>query len=338
MGEEETILFILDTQGLRVRRLPVGRFEVLRHLQGLQFQMNKFGLGARYARRHLAGMREAAESHLRRLGDLLLGGIAAEVPAGRWVVAPHDVLHYVPFHALCPAGRWILDDRQVSVAPSASALRLSLAIEGGRAEERSLVLGVGGKGLPGVGREVEEVAGLLPSAHLLRDRQATWEALRTESARCRFLHLSTHGIYRPDNPDASALKLADRWLTVREVGDLRLRSDLVVLSACHTGLNRILSGDEQTGLSRAFLQAGAPSLVTTLWAVQDHAMSLWMSDFYRALLGSGTGGPAAALRQASLLARERNPHPYFWAPCLLVGNPGLPGERSVAKAADPDYI
>jgi len=324
VGEEETALFIVDREGFRVRRLGTRRADLLRSLQGLQFQMNKFGLGAGYARRHRRAMREEAERHLRDLGDLLLAGLRQETSASRWVVAPHDLLHYVPFHALRPEGDWLMEEREVSVVPSASALRLSLGLPAGRTGATSLVMGVGGKGIPAVRREVEEVSALLPGASLLRDGEATWPALREQAGNCRFLHISTHGIYRPDNPGASALRLADRWLTVREVAGLRLRSDLVVLSACHTGLNRILSGDEQVGLGRAFLQAGAPCLVTTLWAVHDEAMAAWMGDFYKSLLGSG-GGPARALRQASLLARERDPHPYFWAPCVLTGRPGPGG-------------
>jgi hypothetical protein len=324
VGEEETVLFLLDGEGLRVRRLGARRVDLLRSLQGLQFQMNKFGLGAGYARRHRRAMREEAERHLRDLGDMLLRGVRRETAASRWVVAPHDLLHYVPFHALRPEGDWLLEEREVSVVPSASALRLSLGLPAGRAGEASLVLGVTGHGIPAVGREVDQVSALLPGASVLRDAEATWPALRDQAPDCRFLHISTHGIYRPDNPGASALRLADRWLTVREVAGLRLRSDLVVLSACHTGLNRILSGDEQVGLGRAFLQAGAPSLVTTLWAVQDEAVAAWMADFYRCLLGSGAG-PAGALREASLMARERDPHPHFWASCILSGRPGPGG-------------
>jgi CHAT domain-containing protein len=126
---------------------------------------------------------------------------------------------------------------------------------------------------------------------------------------------------------ASSLRLADGWLSFEDVARQRFRAELVVLSACHAGVDRILSGDEQYGLGRALLHAGAGAVLTTLWAVSDRSMADWMGHFYRRLLsGSST---AEAFREASLHVRERSPHPYSWAQCVLTDRaPGRAHRRT----------
>jgi hypothetical protein len=325
LGPEGAAIFVIDPGGVRIRRLPARRAEVLAALRGLQFQMNKFGLGRDYVLRHGRTLTAAANRHLRDLGRMLLDPVEAELArSAHVIVAAHDLLHYVPFHALRTARGWLLDRHTVSSVPSASILRLCLTRRtGGRG---ALVAGVPAAGTPAVGREVDAVAGALPDAHVLFAAEATLAAFRREAPARRFVHLSTHGIFRPDSPMASAVRLWDHWLTFADVASLHLRADLVVLSACHAGLDRIFSGDEQMGLSRAILLAGAAALVTTLWAVDDESMAAWMSDFYHQIARGQ--GPAVALRTASLLARERDPHPYYWAPCVLIGRPGKPGVQS----------
>jgi hypothetical protein len=320
VGDDDAVCFVIDRSGLRARRVGASRADLLHALRGLQFQMNRFALGRGYARRHRRLMRRSAEAHLAELGRLLLGGLGDEIDARRLVFAPHDVLHYVPFHALVVGGRHLLEEHEVSVVPSASALRWVLRPRRRDRARGALVVGVPSATTPMVEREVEAVARALGGARVLLAAEATWDNLVAAAGSCRYLHIASHGLYRADSPLASAIRLADRWLSFEDVLSLRLRADLVVLSACHAGLDRLLSGDEQLGLGRAVLHAGASSLVTTLWAVEDEAMAWWMGEFYRQL-GAGRG-PAAALRQASLLAREREPHPYHWAPCVLTGRPG----------------
>jgi tetratricopeptide (TPR) repeat protein len=316
LGETETVLFILDGEGLRVRRLPASRSDVVACLRRLQFQMNAFALGAEHVRRHRTALRRAAEAHLHELGRLLLPGVPEEVTASRWVVVPHDALHHVPFPALRLGSRNLVDLAEVSVAPSASLLRACLAREGrGRG---ALVMGVATASTPAVVAEARDVAALL-GATALTGGSATVDAFRRAAPSARVVHVATHGIFRPDRAMSSALRMDGGWLTLDDVAEHDYEADLVVLSACHAGLDRILSGDEQVGLGRAFLGGGAATLVTTLWAVQDASMAAWMRDFYVASCEGA--GPAGAARHAALLARERDPHPHGWAACAVSGRP-----------------
>ena len=115
----------------------------------------------------------------------------------------------------------------------------------------------------------------------------------------------------------SSLKLQDGWLTAADVMRLDLTGALVTLSACESGRNEVFAGDEPIGLTRAFLGVGASTLVVSLWLVQDEATASLMEEYYKRLRGGA--GPAEALRGAQLAIKEEYPHPYYWAPFVLVG-------------------
>jgi CHAT domain-containing protein len=110
----------------------------------------------------------------------------------------------------------------------------------------------------------------------------------------------------------------DGRLEVREVFALDLHAKLVVLSACETGLGKLSRGDEVVGLQRAFLYAGTPAVVTTLWKVDDKATYDLIRAFYSKL---ESAGPVEALRQAQLETMSTYPHPYQWAAFNLTGAP-----------------
>ena len=119
------------------------------------------------------------------------------------------------------------------------------------------------------------------------------------------------------NPDATN----DGSLTVQEVYGLDLsHANLVVLSACETDLGVASAGDDITGLTRAFLYAGTPSVIASLWSVNDKATNLLMTSFYRHLSDGLT--KAEALQAAQADTRAQFPHPFYWAAFVLTGDPG----------------
>jgi CHAT domain-containing protein/uncharacterized protein HemY len=142
----------------------------------------------------------------------------------------------------------------------------------------------------------------------------------------RRLHLAAHGLVDERQPELSGLSLTptgqgdDGLLQVYEIFNLSLRADLVVLSACDTGLGKLVNGEGLVGLTRAFLYAGAPSVVVSLWRVRDDTVPELMVGFYE---GLERLDKAEALRQAKLamIRKGENAHPYHWAPFILVGNP-----------------
>ena len=126
-----------------------------------------------------------------------------------------------------------------------------------------------------------------------------------------------HGQFRPDNPLFSSLRLGNGWLTVRDAYDLNLHSSLVTLSACETGVSTVAPGDELIGLARGFFAAGSPSLLISLWTVDDDATATLMIDFYGHL--QRRRSPATALREAQLRLLQEKQHPFFWSPFVLMG-------------------
>jgi len=134
------------------------------------------------------------------------------------------------------------------------------------------------------------------------------------------LHIACHGQFRADSPYFSSLHLADGPLTLRDAAALPLQAALVTLSACETGLNRIAPGDELLGLVRGFLLAGAPSVMASLWTVDDASTAALMGGFYRRLAASPDAPAVAqALREAQVEVLATQAHPYFWAAFSLHG-------------------
>src|SRR5213075_2169171 len=143
--------------------------------------------------------------------------------------------------------------------------------------------------------EVQYIASLFPPdrTRLYLGRDSTEGAVKRESLRrYRRLHFATHSLVDESSPSRSAVVLTldndpeeDGFLEVNEIADLDLDCDLVVLSACQTGRGQLLSGEGIVGLSRAFLCAGARTVVVSLWNVSDNSTSQLMKDFYSKLLG-----------------------------------------------------
>lgn len=115
----------------------------------------------------------------------------------------------------------------------------------------------------------------------------------------------------------SGIRLGESFLTLYDLYRLKLPAELITLSGCSTGLNVIAAGDELIGLVRGLLSAGAQSLLLTLWDVNDSSTAYFMKAFYTRLFSRSDH--ALALRQAMVELKERNPHPYYWAPFILVG-------------------
>lgn len=299
---------------------PVTTGQRVREVQRLlQFQLSKFRLGTDYCSTFAAQIHAATRAHLSELYAELLAPVAWLFEKCRHlVVVPHGSLHYLPFHALHDGERYLIDRYTLSYAPSASVFALCCVREDA-AGLSSLILGVPDRLTPSILDEVRAVAAMLPSSELFLAEEATEERLRALGPAARLVHIATHGFFRQDNPMFSAIQLGGSRLTLFDIYQLKLDSELVVLSGCGTGLNVVESGDELIGLTRGLLYAGAHAAMVTLWDVHDRSTADFMSAFYRQL--SRQPNLALAARVAMQELRETYPHPYYWAPFVLVGKP-----------------
>ena len=161
------------------------------------------------------------------------------------------------------------------------------------------------------------MAGVVTDPDVRLSRDATVQVLRDVGSSSRLIHIATHGVFRRDNPLFSSVRLADSYLTMYDLYQMRLPVELLALSGCATGLSVVAAGDELLGLMRGILFAGARSLLLTMWNVYDRSTSRFMASFYTHLRQHPDG--AVALQKAMRELRERYPHPVYWAPFMLVG-------------------
>ena len=176
--------------------------------------------------------------------------------------------------------------------------------------------------LEGAEAEVRAIADRYPGkTRLYLGPDASLENAKKGPLVSECVHFAGHGRLDEEHPERSGLLLEGGLLTVSDIFNLDLSAGLVVLSACETAGTEV-SGEGLVGLTRAFLYAGSPSVVVTLWRVADRKTSDLMLRFYANL--DRTGDKSEALRQAKLgMIAKGGPfaHPYYWAPFILVGKP-----------------
>jgi CHAT domain-containing protein len=198
-------------------------------------------------------------------------------------------------------------------------------------------IGIAGEGfyvprLPGTRREAEEIVAMAPTPErrLALDFAASRDtATSPELNQYRYVHFSTHGLLNSVHPELSGMVFSlvnergeaqDGFLRAHEIYNLKLRAELVVLSACQTGVGKDIRGEGLTSLTRGFMYAGAPRVLVSLWDISDWGTTELMVRFYHGVLKEGMR-PAAALRaaQVSLMNDKRWASPYYWAPFTLQG-------------------
>ncbi len=329
LGDSGSVLFVATRDGIEALDLAVDRHTIARLVDLTRGTLTR-----------AASLEGSApwRAPLRRLYRLL---VAPAEEAGllegkrRLVVAPHAELHYLPFAALIASNgpdAFLIERFELNYVPSASVwLGLRQRVTS-PPTDRVLALAPRVSPLPGSGAEAEVIARLYGErADVVTGRSATEDILASTVARYAVVHIASSGILNKHNPLFSFVELnagdgEDGRLEVHEVFGLDLDARLVVLSACQTALGSgaladAPAGDDWVGLVRAFLIAGASSVVGTLWAVDDRATARVVERFYQQY-SSGVA-PAAALARAqrASLRDSETAHPFYWAAFVTVGAP-----------------
>lgn len=313
----ELLAFVYRDGALQVVRhlsqMPI----IAKYLAELEIEWQRFQADPAFIQRHQARLTRSAQQSLQALHRELLAPLAGLLAGStRLAIIPHGLLHHLPFAALYDGQTYLVDQFELIVAPSATVLSL-VGQRSSQARPRAVVFGVDDPLIPFALTEAAAVGQHLPDARVLLGAQATLASLQAETAGCHLLHLACHGLFRRDNPLFSALKLHDGWLTAGDVMQLRLAGAFVTLSACESGRSQVVGGDELLGLPYAFLGAGALGLLVSLWLVEDETTAGLMTRFYQQV-AQGASYPAA-LRHAQLALKASHPHPYYWAPFMLIG-------------------
>jgi CHAT domain-containing protein len=324
--------FVVSREALQIVRRAIERDAIRTCLQRFRFHLSKCERTAETEAPEL--LRRATEANLKVLSDLLLAPLREHLVTPRVVIVPDGLLHHVPFHALPWTADEVLAERfDVVYAPSAAVYRFCRRARSRSAGPHVAILGLPDELAPAIEREARAVASTSTTDRVYLGAEATYDRLRHEALDARVLHVATHGMFRPERPMLSAIRLADGWITLYDLYDLKVRSDLVVLSACESGTAGVTEGNEILGLTRGLLYAGASCLVASQWRVHDEVTSEFMEHFYGALRAGAE--VASALRTAMTTLRRTRPHPYFWAPFFLVGRPPIGGLWGLPTSATP---
>jgi CHAT domain-containing protein len=266
----------------------------------------------------------------------------------RVIVSPDGPLALIPFEALLASApvegqspkpdAWLGSRWAVSYAFSAATLAARRGHGAGNAIVAVANADFGGA-LPPLPHTAAEAAALrdlagkrLPTLEILEGANATRTRLLALPAlpHASVLHIATHGEANEVEPERSGLWLAPDstggkpgFLSVADVSALKLDADLVTLSACETGLGRLERGEGVVGLTRAFVAAGARSVVVSLWKVNDQASADLMRQFYEGVLAKRLPRDEALARaRRALLQSKATRAPFYWAPFVLVGEAG----------------
>lgn len=350
--DEQVLIWCVERHSVETYRVHVPK-DSLRNLVGRYRALS--GADSSELRDRLGGAQaqsefEAVMQVARRLSNILLKAVWPAARAKNQIYfIPDDLLHYVPFAALSQpsdSSRFLIEAFPMATAASASVLYHALSQEKAplRRAPAALVVADPFGDLAATRAMSASILAKYPGSKLLLGRSAVKDSVRAALQTGReLLHFGTHISLNEESPLYSTIHLAEAAADARaaatafeepspnlrtfEVFNLDLRmTRLVVLSGCESGLGRLVKGEGLVGLPRAFMHAGTPSLVTTLWKISEDATSRLMTRFY-ATLDLARTNYAAALRQAQLetikeMRRDefyQYPHPFFWAAFIAVG-------------------
>jgi CHAT domain-containing protein len=276
--------------------------------------------------------------------------------ARKLVIVPDGALVYLPFETLVSeskaVSKYLLERFAISYAPSASALAAIQSnavsneskgfiafgdpVYSQTTTETATVRSFDLKQLPYTRTEVNEIAALFPLAERRVFLGAEAQEQMVKSAplhQFRYVHFAAHSSVDEEHPARSGIILSrppqtkdaakdDGLLQMSEVMRLKLKADLVTLSACRTGLGKLLNGEGMIGLTRAFFYAGAESVSVSLWSVNDIATASLMKSFYKHLQQGKAKDEALRAAKLELLkgAQRTWQHPYYWAAFILIGD------------------
>jgi len=314
--DETTFVWAIDENDIKGYAIPVKRSDLYAKVEDFRTMLSKITFGTD----SLAGPGEA-------LYDLLLKPVENYIQGKRVIgIIPHGALHYLPFDALMKDGKFLTEQKfKLFYLPCASSYKYSRE-KNPLKKEQLIAFGDPDGSLPFSKKESEELKRLYPEdTEIFTRDQATESDAKDYAQYADILHFACHGGFNPYQPLYSSLSLKrdgnnDGNLEVAEIFQLELKpAYLVTLSACETYLGGIREGDEIVGMARAFMYAGTPSILASLWKVDDYYTQKLMAAFYRELKHCDKIEALYKARQV-MIEKYGKRHPFYWAGFVLMGD------------------
>jgi CHAT domain-containing protein/Tfp pilus assembly protein PilF len=277
------------------------------------------------------------------------------------IIIPDGILHYFPFEILVTDMKedkvqYLVENHPISYSSSSSLLNpelqrtrnakknlLAIGNPSFTSEQKKGILdwisaldpmkikfrGGGFEPLPYAEQEVKAIGEKFSNSAVLIGNKATESNFKKMATEFRYIHLATHYVTSDKQPMYSKIVLAqngdhsenDGYLQTYEIYNLKLNADLIVLSGCGTGLGKLSRGEGLIGMSRAFLHAGAPSMVVSLWPVEDASTASLMDHFYGYLKKGLSKSRALQLAKMEMLhSKDTKQDPFYWSPFVLIGD------------------
>ena len=262
------------------------------------------------------------------------------------ILIPDGFLNYLPFELLLKdtiqkpfqGYQYLIKDHPISYYPSATVLHFERTKEQKESKPQNDYFGLAvsnfenalctedGKALENLGNTTSSVESIQnyfsseKSTTLFNDHANRDDFSSLDLEDYRYLHFATHGQINSEKPEFSNILLHDGCLNLYEIFELEFNADLVTLSACETGLGKLVQGEGMVGFTRALMYAGTPSVILSLWEVGDDSTKDLFVNYYSKLSKDGSQ-KYAPLREAQLqmINSEKFSNPYFWAPFVFIG-------------------
>ncbi len=271
------------------------------------------------------------------LYNALIAPVQAEVDASdTLLIVPSGELYYLPIHALgraTPDGSlsFLIEKKRFAYLASADLLNAVAAVtivgNSQGVTHQLLALGNPDGSLPAASEEVSTLGRIFINANIITGKDATVTRMAQSTAGTSYIHFATHGIINSLEPKESYLALAGEpgRLSVKDIVEDNYKLSLVgtrvvTLSACETNIGGFDPSAVYSSLSRAFTKAGAPTVVASLWSVNDTSTKDTMTVFYRELAAGQTKAEAMRRAQLVVMRDPRFAHPYYWAPFIVLGD------------------
>ncbi len=274
-----------------------------------------------------------------KLYDALIKPVQSEVDASdRILIVPAGELYYLPFNGLGKLTAdgslsFLIETKSFAYFASADLLNAiaatTKASNSAHSKSSSTLLALGNPdgSLPAASTEVSQLGRLFSGSNVYTGKDATVSRVTTSGSSAAYLHFATHGFINSLEPKESYLLLAgtpDR-LTVKDLVEDNYKlsftgTRIVTLSACETNIGGYDPSAVYSSLSRAFSKAGAPTVVASLWSVNDVSTRETMTTFYKQLADGQSKGEAMRRAQLATMRDPRFAHPYYWAPFIILGD------------------
>ena len=305
-------IFLLDSGKLYTKSIPIEEKSIFRLISSLRKNISQ------HKENH-----DTTDNISRALYNILMEPVREMITKKRLCIIPHGWIHYIPFQALKGNNdRFVVEDYAITYSPSATIMKISLEKGRDKKLRSAIVMANSRQDLLFAEQEGEFVANKYWNSAIFTGNKATETVFKDIVSNYDIVHIANHAVFDSVDPLSSSVVLApddrnDGNLEVTDFYQLDLKASLVVMSACESGLAYISKGDELIGLIRGVMYAGASSVVSTLWKVDDRSTAYLMEQFYDNL---NTMPKDIALQKAQLATIREYPAVFNWAPFILTGD------------------